>query len=203
MYTKGSEECLNNAERLLADAKALMEKGSFGAAQSLSVTCLEEVGKAIILELANLNIVGKDVVDLAMRTHFPKKVILVGIEKSTLILGENLVREAGDYIINKTRLENFKKQMNADLQDLEKRRTNGFYVQVNPEDGSISHSPNRVDQLDARSLIGKADVFLKLGRALCEVFRNLKKRTLTNARIQKVILPTSEYDPLTISWDEI
>jgi AbiV family abortive infection protein len=72
MYTQGSKECLANAEHLLKDATLLLQNKSFGATQSLMVTAIEEVGKAIILELANLNYVGEAVVEQAMRDHLPK-----------------------------------------------------------------------------------------------------------------------------------
>lgn len=213
MYTKGSEECLHNAELLINDAKTLMDNGSFGTAQSLSVTAFEEIGKAVILELANLNYVGKDIVHRAMYKHPPKKVILVGIEQSKLLLGENLASQASEYIIDKTRLKKLEKQM-KDINHLENERQNGFYVRVDPKDGSIRNSPRRVSAENAQSLINKADVFLNLGKTLCEFFRNIRKRHLTLAKLTDVELPKYMWTgkvylgeqpdyTIIIMWDEV
>jgi len=73
LYTKGSQECLQNADRLLNDAKTLLSRGSFGTAQSLGVTAMEEVGKAIILGLSDLDLVGKEIVEDAMKKHLIRK----------------------------------------------------------------------------------------------------------------------------------
>lgn len=88
MYDQGSQECLNNAGRLFEDATILLQNKSFGTAQSLTVTALEEAAKAMILELANLNYVGKKVVKQSMYRHRPKKLILLALEKGLLFIGQ-------------------------------------------------------------------------------------------------------------------
>ena len=84
MYSLGSEECLKNAERLLNDAQILLDKGSLGSAQTLSVTAYEEISKSIILEFANLNFAEKKVVEESMKNHDLKKALMLAIEKGSL-----------------------------------------------------------------------------------------------------------------------
>ena len=72
MYAQGSIECLKNSKRLFRAARVSLQENSFGVAQSLIVTAIEEAGKAIILELANLNYFDKEVVESSMRNHRPK-----------------------------------------------------------------------------------------------------------------------------------
>lgn len=217
MYSKGSEECLHHAESLIDDARMLMDRRSFGTVQSLSVTALEEVGKAIILELANLNYAKKDIVNIAMYKHPPKKVVLVGIEQSKLLLGEDLVNQASEFIIDKTRLEKLEKHPNIreGIEHFEGKRQKGFYVDVDPEDGSIRNSPTRISPESAQSLVNRAEVFLELGKALCKIFRDVKKRkaTLSTFAIMRVKFPEymwtgeihlgdqPDYD-IAIYWDE-
>ena len=75
MYTQGSLECLTNSQNLFKDATILLQSASFGVAQSIIVTAIEEAAKAIILELANVNYVGKGVVEQAMGDHRPIKAV--------------------------------------------------------------------------------------------------------------------------------
>jgi AbiV family abortive infection protein len=115
MYTQSSKECLLNAEQQIEDAKSLIEKGSFGIAQSLGVTAFEEIGKAVILELANLGFVSRRVIKMAMHDHRPKRVMLIGIEQSKLLLGENLASQASQYILDKNRLEKVMGETRKDM----------------------------------------------------------------------------------------
>ena len=210
MFSKGSQECLYNAKSLINDAKILMSTNSFGTAQSLSVTAFEEVGKATILQLANLNYVEKSVVEMAMRKHLPKKVILIGIEQSRLLLGEKLANQASEYILDEATLKKLQKNMRKDIRDLEKKRQNGFYVDVDPEDGTIRNIPTRINPRDVQSLIDKAEVFLRVGEILCDILIKLKEGKVKVA-IREVKLPeftTKEIGAqpdytLTIVWDEI
>jgi len=71
MFAESCKKGLNNTESLLSDAKKLMNVQSFGVAQSLSVIAYEEVGKAVILGLADLDRVPKSVAALAMEKHPP------------------------------------------------------------------------------------------------------------------------------------
>ena len=79
MYSNCSDECLRNAERLLNDSKILLERKKYASAQSLSITALEEVGKAIILELVDLNYYDKNLAKKSVYNHKPKKVIMKAI----------------------------------------------------------------------------------------------------------------------------
>jgi AbiV family abortive infection protein len=216
MYSVGSQECLRNAELLLEDAKALMGTMRLGTAQSLGVTSMEEVGKALVLELADLNYLGKDVVDIAMHEHAPKHVVLVGIEQSRILIGENLVQRANEFVIDKTRFKSIQVQMKPEIQDVEKLRQNGLYVDVDSDNGRIKNSPANVQAENVQALLNRAEIFLTLGKILCKTFRDIEEsgRPRTDLKIQAVKLPeymrskeaTLGAQPdytITIVWDEI
>ena len=205
MYSEGSEECLLNAENLIKDANILIEARGFGSAQSLCVIAIEEIGKAIILELANLRHVDQDFVGMAMRDHRPKKVVLLGIEQSRLLLGDDLAKEADQYIIDQNKLKELAREMQVEILGLEKKRQEGFYAQVDPKDGGITSSPRSISKENASLLAKKAEIYLKVGRVLCELFSNIRNGRKTGVTLRKVILPEpgiSDYT-MTIVWDEI
>ena len=198
-YSIGSAECLNNAERLLDDARMLLNKRSFGSAQSLGITALEEVGKAIILELANLNYVDEKVVEKSMTCHLTKTTFIKIIEKS-IKFHELYVRKAGDYAIDKSKLYEFEKEIKSDTRRLEVMRQDGLYVQVNVVNGSVDKSPIKINKRYASNVVEYANSFLKLGKALCELFRRLKCGEVdyvNNIEISK------DFRDLNIAWDEV
>lgn len=200
MYSLGSQECLKNAEKLLDDAKILMDRKSFGTAQSLSVTALEEVGKAIILELADLNYVGKDVVERSMKDHIPKKLIMQAIEKG-LVLRDEIVRVVGKARIDKEEVNNLLKLLKRDVDSLESKRQNGLYVQINVTDGSIEKSPTTISANNVHVFVERVAYSVRLGKILCGLFREFKQRrdqvTINNLRILR-----DKLDETTISYDE-
>jgi AbiV family abortive infection protein len=205
MYSEGSEECFFNAEGLVKNAEALIKARSFGSAQSLCVIAIEEISKAIILELANLRHVSENFVDIAMRDHRPKKIVLLGIEQSRLLLGNNLTKEADQYIIDENKLKQLAREMQAEILDLEKKRQGGFYVQVDPKDGGITSSPRSISKEDASLLAKKAEIYLRVGKVLCGLFRNIKNGRKTEVTLRNVILPEPSISDhtITIVWDEI
>lgn len=216
MYSVGSQECLRNAELLLEDAKTLMRIMRLGTAQSLVVTSMEEVGKALVLELANLNYLGKDIVDIAMHEHAPKHVVLVGIEQSRILLGESLIQRSNEFVIDKARFKSIQEQVKPEIQDVEKLRQNGLYVDVNSDDGRIKNSPANVQAENVQALLNRAEIFLILGKILCKTFRDTKEggQLKMDLKIQAVKLPehmrskkaTLGAQPdytITIVWDEI
>jgi AbiV family abortive infection protein len=198
MYSKGSAECLSNAEKLLDDARILLNKSSFGSAQSLGITALEEVGKAIILELANLNYVDREVVKKAMREHLTKQTLVKIIEKG-IEFDEFFVRATGNYAIDKCKLYELKKQMKLDTAFLEGKRKDGLYVDVNV-DGSIDKSPSKIKKLDAQNIVEYADSFLRLGKVLCELFRDLKTGNVDYVNNLGIF---KDFQGFTIQWDEV
>ncbi len=170
MYSAGSLECLKNARKLLNDAILLTRKKSFGTAQSLGVTAFEEIGKAIILELANLNYVEKDVVEKAMKAHIPKKVIVQAIEKG-LVLRDNIARKAEIAIITEEEVNRLMKILKHDVKSLEDRRQKGFYVQVNINDGRIENSPLAVNETEVEEFIKEVVSSFDIALLLISTFR--------------------------------
>jgi AbiV family abortive infection protein len=216
MYSVGSKECLRNAELLLEDAETLMGIMRLGTAQSLGVTSMEEVGKALVLELANLHYLGKDIVDIAMYKHAPKHVVLVGIEQSRILLGESLTQRANEFVMDMARFKSIQEEVKPEIQDVEKLRQNGLYVDVDSGDGRIKSSPANVQAENVQALLNRAEIFLALGKILCRTFREIKEsgRPREDLKIQAVKLPehmrskeaTLGAQPdytITIVWDEI
>lgn len=161
---------------------------------------MEETGKAIILELANLGAVGKDIVNIVMKKHAPKKLILVGIEKSETLLGKALLAQARkhSFVIDESMLASLVDEVGNESLDLEERRQKGFYVDVATDDGTILTSPSRVVEKDSRIVLERATVLLAMGKLLCELFSGFKARGVPAAQIKEVRLP--EYHG--VSFDE-
>jgi AbiV family abortive infection protein len=198
MYAQGSQECLKNAERLFGDATILLRNKSFGAAQSLIVTALEEAGKAIILELANLNYVGKEAVEQSMRDHRPKKLVLLAMEKGLLFV-DRIDRRNGSCKIDKSVMQKLENALKAGLKNLENKRQNGFYVQVDVNNGVIVDSPNNIEGFEVEELAKKAKSFLKLSNLLCEFFRDYRVHpNRNNLRIFQENL-----ENFNLSYDEV
>jgi AbiV family abortive infection protein len=174
MYTKAAEECLKNAKQLFSDAELLFwTHQSFGPAQSLCVTALEETAKAIILEFANLNCVGKRVVKQAMRHHIPKQVIISAFEKGILFV-EHLDREKGDYEIDMGKINDLREKLFRDIGFLKDKRVNGLYVKIKPKDGSIIKSPFTVSGEDVRDFLYKTRRLLDEGVTFCQVSKEFR-----------------------------
>jgi len=125
--------------------------------------------------------------------------VLVGIEQSKLLLGEELASKASHYIIDKNRLKELEKKIRTD--DLEGKRKNGLYVDVSPKDGRISNSPSRVSEESARSLLRRVESLLGLGKILCNLFRDIRNRPRTSLQIRRVV--TTKNHGVGIVFDEI
>lgn len=173
MYAQGSQESLRNAEHLFEDAMTLSRNKSFGSAQTLIVTAIEEAAKAIILELTNLNYFGKEVAEQSMRVHPPKKLVLFAMEKGLLFV-DQIDRRDGRSVIDNTRIEELEKRFKVDLRDMENRRQNGFYVKVDINNGAILNSPNNVKKSETGEFAKRAESFLKLCKTLCGIFREYR-----------------------------
>jgi AbiV family abortive infection protein len=174
MYSAGSLECLKNARKLLNDSLLLIRRRSFGTAQSLGVTALEEIGKAIILELANLNYVEKDVVEKAMKDHIPKKVIVQAIEKG-FVLRDNIARKAETATVTKDEVNRLKKMLKDDVDSLENKRQKGFYVQVNIHDGKID-SPLVIGETEVKEFIKEVISSFDIALLLISTFRTFRNQ---------------------------
>lgn len=215
MYSKGSEACLHNSKKLLQSARLLFDASSYGFAQSLAVSSIEEAGKAVILGLADLGLVRKEVVKLAMKggiAHSLKKIVAVGIRHYGFLLNKELVGEgqgltAGEKGLVKNLLKDIR------VVDLEARRQNGLYVNIDYQDGGITNDPVGLKSRDVDQVIGKAETYFALCNAVCGILRDLKTRpSLSSVRIRRVDVPTvqqlefgsSECDQtITIVFDEI
>jgi len=171
MYVQGSQECLKNAEHLFEDATTLLRNGSFGSAQSLAVHAIEEAAKAIILELANLDYIEKEVVEQSMWAHPPKKLVLLAMEKGLLFAGNIDRRYDKKCVIDKGRMQELERALKAGLKDMENKRQNGFYVKVDVSNGAIVNSPNNLKESEIEGFARKAESFLKLCKHLCRLFR--------------------------------
>jgi AbiV family abortive infection protein len=170
MYSAGSLECLKNAKKLLNDATLLIRRKSFGTAQSIGVTALEEIGKAIIL-----NYVEKNVVEKAMKDHVPKKVIVQAIEKG-LVLRDNIARKAEKATITEEGVNQLMKMLKHDVSSLEGKRQKGFYVQVNINDGRIENSPLSINGTGVNEFINEVFSFFDIALLLISTFRAFRNQ---------------------------
>jgi AbiV family abortive infection protein len=178
---------------------------------------MEEAAKAVILELANLQLVGENVIKKSMKNHSPKQVMLVGLEQSKIFLDKKLVGEVTDYVVeDEQALRLLEKPLREDIQNLEKQKQNGLYVDVDSKSGQITSSPNYVGRNDTkvRVSVGRAQKNLLLARALVNALRDFRlasKRGTTICNLR--ILGLGEVQPyyagdqpdqcLTIVFDEI
>ena len=214
MYQNCSAECLKNAESLLEDAKILLDRKKYASAQSLSVTALEEVGKAIILELVDLNYYDKDLAKKSIYNHKPKRAILKAIEKGKVLI-DQINRSPGAPSITKEKMKQLGEELLTELNSLESNRVNGLYLEIDFDKGKIKSSPRDCNESDAIASIEEADKYVELGKILCNILREIQKcdGTINNLRL---ILETDNYDnfwkddnntrkpdkTLTISYDE-
>jgi AbiV family abortive infection protein len=212
MLNNCSNECLRNAESLMEDANILLERKKFSSAQSLSITALEEVGKAIILELVDLNYYDKILAKKSIYSHKSKKAIIKAIENG-MVLIDQINRAPEDVSITQEKMKELGEKLLSEMNSLENNRLNGLYVEIDIETGRIISSPKDCSENDATSSVEEAKKYVLLGRVLCDVFREIKacKGAVNNLRIQ---FPSEEsYDlwksitrkrdrTLTISFDE-
>lgn len=215
MYSKGSEACLHNAEKLLQSARLLFDGSSYGSAQSLAISSIEEAGKAVILELVDLSRIPKEAIKLAMKggiAHSLKKIVAVGIQHHKFLLNKELVGEAQELTTrDKDSVKNLLKDIR--VSDLEARRQNGLYVNIDYQNGSITNDPARLNSKEVNLLIRQAQTYLDLCNAVCRILRELKTRpSLSSFKIRRVDVPTMQQldsglsdsdQTITIVFDEI
>jgi len=183
---------------LFEDATILLKNGSFGAAQSLIVTAMEEAGKAIILELADLNYIGKEVVEQSMHEHTPKKVALLAMERGLLFV-DNIDRRKGSCELQRAEMKKLQSDLRVDLENLENRRLNGFYVQVDANNGVPLSCPNRIQQRETEDFVAKAKLFLNLTEYLCKLFTEFRIHPeRNNLRVFR-----DDLRNLYVSYDEV
>ena len=182
MFRDCSDECLKNAESLIEDAKILVERKKYASAQSLSITALEEAGKAIILELVDLNYYDKNLAKKSIYSHKSKKAIMKAI-KNGMILTDQINREPGNAIITQEKMKELGEKFLADMNSLNNNRLKGLYVEIDFDTGKVKSSPR--DCTDTSASIEEASKYISLGKFLCDIFRQIKasKNTVNNLRI--------------------
>jgi AbiV family abortive infection protein len=199
MYAQGSQECLRNAEHLFEDATTLLRNKSSGSAQSLIVTAIEEAGKAIILELADFDYAAKEVVKHSMGDHKPKKLVFLAMQRGLLFIG-NIDRRYGSHEIDRKSMQKLQNRLERRLENLEKRRQRGFYVQVNVDNGAIENLPDNIKESEVQEFAQEAESYLKLCKMLCGIFREYrvvdKNKVRSNLRIfqENLANVTAAYD---------
>jgi AbiV family abortive infection protein len=215
MYSKGSEACLDNSKRLLENARLLFNRSSYGSAQSLAISSIEEAGKTVILELADLGRVPKEAIKLTMKgsiAHSLKKIVAVGIQHYKFLIDKELLGESeepitGDKVSIKKLLKDIK------VSDLEARRQNGLYVNVDYKNGRITNDPARLNSEEVNLLIRQAQTYLASCNVVCKILTELKTRpSLSSFKIKRVDVPTMQQlhsgsreddQTITIVFDEI
>jgi AbiV family abortive infection protein len=198
LFSNGSEECLRNSKTLFENAKVLCDHSSFGCAQSLAIISMEEAGKAVILELANLGLVTKEAVKLAMTKHSLKKIIIVGIQQGMLLLGKEMINQASEYVVkDENSLRELEKSVRVD--DLERKRQNGFYVDISSEDGAISNNPAKLSKGDALLIIKQVEIYLTACTLLCKIFREWQNKPRSSTIIRRVKIPLLETETKDIA----
>jgi AbiV family abortive infection protein len=173
MYRNCSDECLKNAKSLLEDAKILLKRKRYGSAQSLSITAMEEVGKAIILEFVDLGIIEKEKAKNMITNHPPKRKIMLGMEKGKL-LPDQSKRRSGDYLDKDNfegKLKLIGEQLQKEMDDFNKRR-NILFVEVNIDKGEVKSSPKDCNETDSMTVFRKSTDYLTFGEILCKRLRN-------------------------------
>jgi len=169
-YYKASLSCFQNAETFIADAKALIRRGSNGHAVALLVLAEEELGKSI---LWGMKVLGIDVPELVLRSHSAKQLLKVTLfdlmdvlpifdmlEAVRKIFREpDLARRAQKAQQFQKRLKHrldtmdkdaFKQSLDEELERLDKmeeRKEAGMYVDVLP--GGKVISPTDVTKEEA------------------------------------------------------
>ena len=210
MYLTGSIECIENSKNIMQNAELLYEHESYGVAQSLAILALEEVGKAVILDLANLGCISKEVVKYSMQSHAVKKIITIGIHEDDLLLGKELLNRNKQYLLDKKQIKLLGKK--DVFKKLEKKRQIGLYVNVDSEKGDIISTPSNINSKDAKFIINKIKIYLEICETLCEIFRDFNKRPRTSLVIMNIDVPENimpEYEgeledhTITIMFDEI
>jgi AbiV family abortive infection protein len=201
LYTNASEECLTNAKQLFDAAKFLLGKGSLGVAQSLCVTALEETAKAIILEFANLNYVGKRVLRLAMRKHPPKKVVIEAFEKGILFVGD-LDRRLGKCEVTLGKINELQETLREETRLLEDKRVKGLYVQVRVKDGSVTSSPFSVNPLEVLDFVEKVSNLISSGKSICQFLRDYRENSPEECTRNNLVRFRDDFGNFSIGYDE-
>jgi len=203
-YLAGSKASLENARDLLNGALILFDRSNFGLAQSIAVVSIEEAGKAVVLGLASLGKVTKHIIERTMKEHRLKKILLLGISHHEFLFRKELIGPGGKEIIDHEALKGIE---NLQTRDLERKRLNGFYVDVDWNSGVVTNTPRRIDPEQVKGTIRQAEIYVRLSETLCKIVQDIQKRQRSRVTMGKVTvtgLDESEGDyTVTISFDEI
>lgn len=145
-------ECIQNAESFLKTAEILLEKRKYGIAQSLSITAIEEAGKAIILELVRYGKFGKNYAkDVINKKHEVKRGLLKAIENGIILIDD--INRDTNYKIDRTQMKTLITKLKSQLSPWEKTRQDGLYVRVDVKKCKIISSPRSFSAEDTVDLI--------------------------------------------------
>jgi hypothetical protein len=158
------------------------------------------VGKAIILELADLNYVDKEIFERSMKEHLPKKVIIQTIEKG-LLLPDKIDRRGGACRINKDELFSLTEKLRKDVRSLETKRQDGLYVQIRIEDGTVEKSPLNLNKNDVEQFMEVVAKSIEFGKRLCEFFNDYKSPD-SKINVRNNLWMFSNKSGFSIQWDE-
>jgi hypothetical protein len=74
------------------------------------------------------------------------------MEKGLLFIDE-IDRRESSCTIDMSAIQKLKSELKAGLKNLEKKRQNGFYIQVDVKNGLVIKSPNNIAELEIKNLL--------------------------------------------------
>ncbi|HLN44390.1 MAG TPA: AbiV family abortive infection protein [Candidatus Sulfotelmatobacter sp.] len=190
-------ECIQNAESLLETAEILLEKRKYGIAQSLSITAVEEVAKAIILELVQYGKFDKDYAEKVLCSrHEVKQGLLKAIENGLILIDD--INRNTNYKIDKTQMETLTNKLKSQLSSWKRIRLNGLYVDVDVKKQGILSSPRSFNFEDTLNLIVETKDIINFVKGVSELLReSFGNSGTTINNIQQFL-----FGKWTLSYDE-
>ena len=163
-------ECIQNAESLLQTAEILLEKRKYGIAQSLSITAIEEAGKAFILELIQYGKFGKNYAkEVLNKKHEVKRGLLKAIENGMILIDD--INQNTNYKIDRTQMNALIAKLETKLSPWEKIRVNGLYVDVDVKKCKVLSSPRSFSFEDTFDLISETKDIIAFVQGVSQLLR--------------------------------
>jgi AbiV family abortive infection protein len=148
----------------------LLKKRKYGIAQSLSITAIEEAGKAIILELIQYGKFGKNYAkEVLNKKHEVKRGLLKAIENGMILIDD--INENTNYKIDKTQMNALIAKLETQLSPWEKIRQNGLYVRVDVKKCKVLSSPRNFSLEDTVDLIFKTKDIIAFVQGVSQLLR--------------------------------